>query len=38
MRKVCGDYEADLRESSGEADHVHPLVFYPPKVSVPRPW
>jgi len=34
MRKVCGDFEADLREFNGEADHVHLLVFYPPKVSV----
>jgi putative transposase len=34
MRKVCGDFEADLREFSGEADHVHLLVFSPPKVSV----
>jgi REP-associated tyrosine transposase len=34
MRKVCGDFEADLREFSGEADHVHLLVTYPPKVPV----
>jgi len=34
MRKVCGDFEADLREFNGEADHVHLLVNYPPKVSV----
>ena len=34
MRKVCGDFEADLREFNGEADHVHLLVLYPPKVSV----
>jgi putative transposase len=34
MRKVCGDFEADPREFNGEADHVHLLVFYPPKVSV----
>jgi len=34
MRKVCGDFEADLREFNGEADHVHLLVFYPPKVPV----
>jgi putative transposase len=26
--------KADLREFNGEADHVHLLVFYPPKVSV----
>jgi putative transposase len=34
MRKVCGDFEAVLREFNGEADHVHLLVDYPPKVSV----
>jgi putative transposase len=34
MRKACGDFEADLREFNGEADHVHLLVFYPPKVPV----
>jgi putative transposase len=33
MRKVCGDFEADLREFNGEADHVHLLVLYPPNVS-----
>jgi len=34
MRKVCADFEADLREFNGEVDHVHLLVIYPPKVSV----
>ena len=34
MRKVCGDFGADLREFSGEDDHVHLLVEYPPKVAV----
>ena len=34
MRKVCGNFEAALREFNGEADHVHLLVEYPPKVSV----
>ena len=34
MRKVCEDFEADLREFDGEAGHVHLLVRYPPKVSV----
>ena len=34
VRKVCGDFEAILREFNGEADHVHLLVEYPPKVSV----
>jgi putative transposase len=34
MRKVCGDFEAVLREFNGEPDHVHLLVEYPPKVPV----
>jgi putative transposase len=34
MRKVCADFEASLREFNREADHVHLLVNYPPKVSV----
>ena len=34
MRKVCGDFGAELREFSGEDDHVHLLVDYPPKVAV----
>ncbi len=34
MRKVCGDFGADLREFNGEDDHVHLLVACPPKVAV----
>ncbi len=34
FRIVCADFEADLVECNGEADHVHLLVFYPPKVAV----
>lgn len=29
---VCTDFEVELREFNGERDHVHLLVFYPPKV------
>ena len=32
--KVCGDFEAQLAEMNGEADHVHLLINYPPKHSV----
>lgn len=32
--KVCGDFQAELIEMNGEADHVHLLVNYPPKVAV----
>ena len=35
MRKVCGEFGAELREFNGEDDHVHLLVQYPPKVAVP---
>ncbi|GAA3476055.1 hypothetical protein GCM10018966_005820 [Streptomyces yanii] len=34
MRKVWEDFEADLIEFSGEEDHVHLLVHYPPKVAL----
>ncbi|MFI8093079.1 IS200/IS605 family transposase [Streptomyces sp. NPDC086080] len=34
MCKVCEDFEAELKEFNGEADHVHLLVHYPPKVAV----
>ncbi len=32
--KVCRDFEAELSEISGEADHVHLRILYPPKHSV----
>ncbi|MFV5997073.1 IS200/IS605 family transposase [Streptomyces sp. NPDC056231] len=37
MREVCGTFEAQLREFNGEADHVHLLVHYPPKVALSKP-
>ncbi|WP_246467414.1 IS200/IS605 family transposase [Streptosporangium album] len=36
MREVCADFEVELREFSGEDDHVHPLVRYPPKVALSK--
>lgn len=36
MAEVCQDFEATLIEFNGEAEHVHLLVNYPPKVSVSR--
>jgi putative transposase len=36
MREVCGKFEAELREFHGEADHVHPLAHYPPKVALSK--
>ena len=34
--KVCRDFEAELIEFNGEADHVHLLVNYPSKVAVSK--
>lgn len=31
---VCADFETTLNEFNGEADHVHLLVNYPPKVAL----
>ncbi|MER5968513.1 IS200/IS605 family transposase [Streptomyces sp. NPDC002055] len=36
MRKVCEDFEAELREFNGERDHVHLLINYPTKVAVSK--
>lgn len=35
-RRVCLDFEVELEEFNGEADHVHLLVNYPPKVSISK--
>jgi putative transposase len=34
--KVCRDFGAELVECSGEDDHVHLLVRYPPKVALSK--
>lgn len=36
MRAVCEDFEAELVEFNGEANHVHLLVNFPPKVAASR--
>jgi putative transposase len=36
MRKVCEDFEAELKEFNGERDHVHLLVHHPPKAAVSK--
>jgi putative transposase len=36
FKKVCADYESELVEMNGEADHVHLFVLYPPKTSVSK--
>ncbi len=34
MRKVCEGFDAELKEFNCDADHVHLLVHYPPKVAL----
>ncbi|WP_344244171.1 transposase [Actinocorallia libanotica] len=34
MRDACAQPGGELRESSGEDDHVHLLVRYPPKLPI----
>lgn len=36
LRSVCDDFECELLEFTGSAEHVHLLVQYPPKVSVSK--
>ena len=34
FEKVCRDFQAQLVEMNGQAEHVHLLIHYPPKHSV----
>jgi putative transposase len=34
FEKVCLDFQAELVEMNGQAEHVHLLIHYPPKHSV----
>lgn len=36
MRAVCADFETELAEFNGEANHVHLLVNFPPKVALSK--
>ena len=36
MRDVCTDFETELVEFNGEANHVHLLVNFPPKVALSK--
>jgi len=36
FQKVCADFGAELTQMSGEDDHVHLLVSYPPKVALSK--
>ena len=36
MPAVCADFETELVEFNGENNHVHPLVNYPPKVTLTK--
>ena len=31
---VCADFEAELVEMDGAADHIHLLINYPPKLAI----
>lgn len=33
---VCSDLEAELLECDGEADHVHLMITYPPKLAISK--
>ena len=35
-QQVCADFECELREVGWDADHVHLLVGYPPKVALSK--
>ena len=36
MRDVCAGFGAELREFTGEANHVHLLVTFPPAIALSR--
>ncbi len=36
FEKVCADFESELVEIDGEADHVHLLIRYPPRIPVSK--
>ncbi len=33
---MCADFECELAEFNGEPNHVHLLVYFPPKVAVSK--
>ena len=36
MRDACRDFECELADFNGEANHVHLLLRFPPKVALSR--
>lgn len=36
FEKICNEFESELIEIDGERDHVHLLIYYPPKVAVAK--
>lgn len=36
VSEVCGDFDAELKECDGEADHAHMLIEYPPTVQLSK--
>lgn len=37
MGQVCAELGTELIEFNGEADHMHPLVGYPPNLAISTP-
>ena len=36
VAEICKDFDAELKECNGEADHVHMLIQYPPTVQLSK--
>ncbi|SFH71335.1 IS200/IS605 family transposase [Modicisalibacter xianhensis] len=36
FRQVCLDFEAELKEFTGDTDHVHLLINFPPKMAISK--
>jgi putative transposase len=36
FEEICTTFEAELIEFEGESDHVHLLIYYPPKMSISK--
>jgi len=36
FKKICSNFEVELKEFNGEKDHVHLLINFPPKVPISK--
>ena len=36
VSEICKEFDAELKECNGEADHVHMLIQYPPTVQLSK--